>query len=91
MRLVSQLFASSFPFVQRQAEHPKNEDYVDENGIRTTVEYTINENGKKVKVWPHHIPESAGTDEKCILCVLAVDNPADQAGAAKVRRRPHRR
>ncbi|KAJ7886696.1 eukaryotic translation initiation factor 3 subunit G-domain-containing protein [Mycena leptocephala] len=33
-----------------EAEHPKNEDYVDENGIRTTVEYTINENGKKVKI-----------------------------------------
>ncbi|KAF7352262.1 Eukaryotic translation initiation factor 3 subunit G [Mycena venus] len=31
------------------AERPKNEDFVDENGIRTTIEYTINEDGKKVK------------------------------------------
>lgn len=29
---------------------PKGEDYVDENGIRITVEYTINDEGKKVKV-----------------------------------------
>ncbi|KAJ7145404.1 eukaryotic translation initiation factor 3 subunit G-domain-containing protein [Mycena crocata] len=32
------------------AEQPKNEDFVDENGIRTTIEYTINEDGKKVKI-----------------------------------------
>lgn len=29
---------------------PKVEDYVDENGIRVTVEYTVNDEGKKVKV-----------------------------------------
>ncbi|KAI0732628.1 translation initiation factor 3 RNA-binding subunit [Fomitopsis betulina] len=28
----------------------KSEDYVDENGVRTTVEYTINDDGKKVKI-----------------------------------------
>jgi hypothetical protein len=28
----------------------KVEDYVDENGIRITVEYTVNDEGKKVKV-----------------------------------------
>jgi translation initiation factor 3 subunit G len=28
----------------------KVEDYVDENDIRTTVEYAINDEGKKVKV-----------------------------------------
>ncbi|PFH46747.1 hypothetical protein AMATHDRAFT_69212 [Amanita thiersii Skay4041] len=28
----------------------KIEDYVDENGIRTTIEYAINEDGKKVKI-----------------------------------------
>ena len=32
------------------AETPKVEDYVDENGVRTTVEYIINDEGKKVKV-----------------------------------------
>lgn len=31
-------------------EQPKGEDYVDENGVRTTVEYTVNDEGKKVKV-----------------------------------------
>ncbi|KAG6836112.1 hypothetical protein H0H93_011224 [Arthromyces matolae] len=29
---------------------PKNEDFVDENGIRTVIEYTINDEGKKVKI-----------------------------------------
>lgn len=28
----------------------KVEDYVDENGIRVTVEYVLNDEGKKVKV-----------------------------------------
>ena len=31
-------------------EQPKGEDYIDENGIRTTVEYTINDEGKRIKV-----------------------------------------
>jgi hypothetical protein len=34
-------------------EPPKIEDYVDENGIRVTVEYTVNDEGKKVKVRNH--------------------------------------
>jgi translation initiation factor 3 subunit G len=34
-------------------ELPKNEEFVDENGIRTTIEYTFNEEGKKVKVWAY--------------------------------------
>ncbi|KAG5353646.1 hypothetical protein C0989_003783 [Termitomyces sp. Mn162] len=29
---------------------PRNEDFVDENGIRTVIEYTINDEGKKVKI-----------------------------------------
>ncbi|KAI0765127.1 translation initiation factor 3, RNA-binding subunit [Fomes fomentarius] len=32
------------------SEQPKGEDYVDENGVRTTVEYTVNDDGKKVKI-----------------------------------------
>lgn len=28
----------------------QNGEFVDENGIRTTVEYTLNDDGKKVKV-----------------------------------------
>jgi translation initiation factor 3 subunit G len=31
-------------------DQPKGEDYVDENGIRTTVEYTVNDEGKKIKI-----------------------------------------
>lgn len=33
-----------------ELEQPKVEDYVDENGIRVTVEYTVNDEGKKVKI-----------------------------------------
>ncbi|KAH9933888.1 eukaryotic translation initiation factor 3 subunit G-domain-containing protein [Fomitopsis serialis] len=34
-----------------ELEQPtKSEDYVDENGIRTTVEFTVNDDGKKVKI-----------------------------------------
>ncbi|KAJ3485283.1 hypothetical protein NLI96_g5059 [Meripilus lineatus] len=33
-----------------ELEQPKGEDYVDENGVRTTVEYTVNDEGKKVKI-----------------------------------------
>ena len=36
--------------VEVELEPPKMEDYVDENGIRITVEYTVNDEGKKVKV-----------------------------------------
>ncbi len=31
-------------------DQPKSEDYTDENGIRTTIEYTVNDEGKKIKV-----------------------------------------
>lgn len=31
-------------------DQSKGEDYVDDNGIRTTVEYMVNDEGKKVKV-----------------------------------------
>ncbi|KAJ7871338.1 eukaryotic translation initiation factor 3 subunit G-domain-containing protein [Mycena leptocephala] len=33
-----------------EAETRKNEDFVDENGIRTMIEYTMNDDGKKVKI-----------------------------------------
>ena len=36
--------------VEVELEPPKIEDYVDENGIRITVEYTVNDEGKKLKV-----------------------------------------
>jgi hypothetical protein len=38
------LVSSPFP------DQSKGEDYIDDNSIRTTVEYTVNEEGKKVKV-----------------------------------------
>ena len=45
---------SCFPQVDGLTEGaeqpPKIEDFVDENGIRTIIEYSINEEGKKVKV-----------------------------------------
>lgn len=41
-----------FTFVSCEIESPvpKGEDYTDENGIRTIIEYIINDEGKKVKV-----------------------------------------
>ncbi|KIJ63864.1 hypothetical protein HYDPIDRAFT_29210 [Hydnomerulius pinastri MD-312] len=33
-----------------ELDQPKGEDYIDENGIRVTIEYTINDEGKKVKI-----------------------------------------
>ena len=38
--------------IGRPEEQPSKpiEDFVDENGVRTTVEYTVNDEGKKVKV-----------------------------------------
>jgi translation initiation factor 3 subunit G len=50
------------PFAQRQRESDKPaylEDFVDENGIRTTIEYTVNDDGKKVKVG-RRIPHRSG-------------------------------
>ncbi|TFY73223.1 hypothetical protein EWM64_g10789, partial [Hericium alpestre] len=35
---------------QPKREQPQNEEFVDENGIRTTIEYALNEDGKKVKI-----------------------------------------
>lgn len=31
-------------------DQSKGEDYIDDNGIRTTIEYAVNEEGKKIKV-----------------------------------------
>lgn len=51
MSLVSSPFVPSFLASFCTSEQPtKSEDYVDENGVRTTVEYTVNDEGKKVKV-----------------------------------------
>ena len=33
-----------------QGTQNQNEEFVDENGIRTVIEYTVNDEGKKVKV-----------------------------------------
>ncbi|KAJ8595059.1 translation initiation factor eIF3g [Rhizopogon salebrosus TDB-379] len=42
--------------VDEFGEQPKIVDYVDENGIRVTIEYAINDEGKKVKVPFIHLP-----------------------------------
>jgi translation initiation factor 3 subunit G len=34
-----------------ELELPKNEEFVGDDGIRTTIEYTLNDEGKKIKVW----------------------------------------
>jgi len=34
-----------------ELEPPKVDDYVDEDGIRVTIEYHVNDQGKKMKVW----------------------------------------
>jgi translation initiation factor 3 subunit G len=51
---VEDLGRHSTLFVSSQVHHfpdqSKGEDFIDENGIRTTVEYTVNEEGKKIKV-----------------------------------------
>ena len=47
---MSQPIKSRSPFLTHTPDLPKNEDFIDENGIRTQIEYTVNENGKKVKV-----------------------------------------
>ena len=39
------------PDKRASSDQGKVEDFVDENGIRTTVEYAMTEEGKKVKVW----------------------------------------
>jgi hypothetical protein len=37
-----------------ELEQPREgEDYVDENGVRTTIEYSINDEGKKIKASLH--------------------------------------
>ena len=38
------------PDKRASSDQGKVEDFVDENGIRTTVEYAMTEEGKKVKV-----------------------------------------
>jgi hypothetical protein len=52
-----------------ELEQPKIEqDFVDENGIRTTIEYAVNDEGKKVKVCiffnRHLVLHSPSTDHK---------------------------
>ena len=46
-RFARDLFIS----IAERPEFPKIEETVDENGVRTIVEYTINDEGKKVKVF----------------------------------------
>ncbi|EIN09310.1 translation initiation factor eIF3g [Punctularia strigosozonata HHB-11173 SS5] len=35
---------------EQQQQQQQPQDFVDENGVRTTIEYTINDEGKKVKI-----------------------------------------
>ena len=89
MRMVRSL---PFVFIRVQiaqagsyTEQPKGEDYVDENGIRTTVEYTINEEGKKVKV-RSILPHTTAS----LLIAEWVDHTKNQADPSKSRCRSQR-
>ncbi|KAF8068041.1 eukaryotic translation initiation factor 3 subunit G-domain-containing protein [Lyophyllum atratum] len=49
------LMASSIPKTSwaddvDELEHPKSEEFVDEDGVRTVIEYSVNDEGKKVKI-----------------------------------------
>jgi hypothetical protein len=58
-------------------DQPKGEDYIDDNGIRTTVEYATNEEGKKVKV-------CRGGTTSALSLIIRTDHEEDQANSAKV-------
>lgn len=75
-------------FVFCHLEQPKGEDYVDENGIRTTVEYTVNDEGKKVKVRPSQATAlSSGSD---ITAPRRIDHSQNQEDSAKAGSRSQR-
>jgi hypothetical protein len=62
-----------------RSEHSTEQsDFVDENGIRTTVEYAINDEGKKVKVSGRFFPFPF-----CIV-ELPTDHAPHQTHAAKI-------
>ena len=84
MSLVSQTLRSYHEHGRwRLSELPKNEEFVDENGVRTTIEYVLNEDGKKVKVSPSLRP-SLGD-----ICWGCTDHPPHQAHSAKIHRRSY--
>ena len=58
-------------------DHPKGEDYIDDNGIRTTVEYAVNEEGKKVKVCRDGITSA-------LSLIIRTDHEENQANFAEV-------
>ena len=61
-------------------DQSKGEDYTDENGIRTIVEYTVNEDGKKVKV-----RRGRSTSACCpFLFIIRPDHKKNQANSPKV-------
>jgi hypothetical protein len=65
------------PQTHRFLDQSKGEDYVDENGIRTIIEYAVNEEGKKVKV-------RRGFSTSSALLILRPDYKKNQANSAKV-------
>jgi hypothetical protein len=58
-------------------DQSKGEDYTDDNGIRTTVEYAVNEEGKKVKV-------CRGGTTSALSLIIRTDHKEDQANSAEV-------
>ena len=64
-----------------ELELPKSQEFVDEDGIRTTIEYTLNDEGKKVKVWLQDSPSFLNDD------LMWTDYPSYQENATKICRR----
>ena len=61
-------------------EQPKVEDFVDENGVRTTIEYSINDEGKKVKVRARIPAASARLCSEQPFCILSLRSPGKSRG-----------
>jgi hypothetical protein len=58
-------------------DQSKGEDYIDDNGIRTTIEYAVNEEGKKVKV-------CRGGTTSTLSIITRTDYEKDKADSAEV-------
>lgn len=51
MSTIKTSWADDVEELDQPKEQPKlGEDFVDENGVRTTIEYVVNDEGKKLKV-----------------------------------------
>ena len=80
----SKISVGTFPYLVSSPSYycldqSKGEDYIDDNGIRTTVEYTINEEGKKIKV-----RRGCSLFDFMVVLILETDYKKDKADSAKI-------